>query len=232
VVARLVLGEQDQVVAALLGAALDAVVGDEVGLAAEDGLDQGRRDVLDLPRAREAGTVALPLGMRLVAEARARRVRLGLGGLLALAEGLDVALPLGEDRRLLAVRGAGEVEVRYAVHVAMVGEGDGGHAALHRALDHVVDAGRGVEQREVRVVMEMDEGHARSLHVPGEMRVESNYRREEHRTCVRLHAPYLRIRKDSQVGSPRMPANPHVPRNRVAGQRGYTTSGRWSASNE
>ena len=38
VVARLVLGEKDEVVAALLGATLDAVIGDEVGLAAKDGL--------------------------------------------------------------------------------------------------------------------------------------------------------------------------------------------------
>ena len=38
-VASLVLGEEDEVIAPLLGATLDAVIGDEVGLAAEDGLD-------------------------------------------------------------------------------------------------------------------------------------------------------------------------------------------------
>jgi hypothetical protein len=45
VVARLVLGEQDEVVAALLRAALDAVIGDEVGLAAKDRLDLEARTV-------------------------------------------------------------------------------------------------------------------------------------------------------------------------------------------
>ncbi len=99
VVARLVLGEKDQVVAALLGAALDAVVGDEVGLAAKDGLHLEARPVcLDrrevvaggLPH----GDVARPLVVDAVEVACVVRVRRGLLEVPALLEALDVMAPL------------------------------------------------------------------------------------------------------------------------------------------
>ena len=157
VVARLVLGEQDHMVATLGGRdLLDRVVGDEVGLAAEDGLDErvghGMRTV-------PCGAIALPLGMGAVVRRGIGRVGLGLLEGPALLEALAVVLPLLEVGLVVVVAAAGEVEVGDAEQVAVIGEGDGGHAHAHGGIDHVGDARRTVEDGEIRVVVEMYEGH-------------------------------------------------------------------------
>ena len=166
-VAGLVLGEQDQVVAVLPRALLDAVVGDEVGLAAKDGLDEQARavgahgvEVVGLvPDAHVRG----PLGVHAVVRGGIRRVRLRLLQLPALLEALHVVAPLAHVLLRRVVLAALHVKVRDAKHVAVVGEGEGRHAQVDGALDHVRDARGGVEDREVRVVVQVDECHGAQL---------------------------------------------------------------------
>ena len=142
---------------------LDRVVGDEVGLAAEDGLDErvghGCVDVCQIMRTVPCGAIALPLGMGAVVRRGIGRVGLGLLEGPALLEALAVVLPLLEVGLVVVVAAAGEVEVGDAEQVAVIGEGDGGHAHAHGGIDHVGDARRTVEDGEIRVVVEMYEGH-------------------------------------------------------------------------
>ena len=164
VVARLVLGEQDHVVATLGGRdLLDRIVGDEVGLATEDGLDErvghGGVDVGEVVCAVPRGAVALPLGVDAVVLCGIGLIGRGLLEGPALLEALAVVLPLLEVGLVVVVAAAGEVEVGDAEQVAVIGEGDGGHAHAHGGIDHVGDARRTVEDGEIRVVVEMYEGH-------------------------------------------------------------------------
>ena len=166
-VAGLVLGEQDQVVAVLPRALLDAVVGDEVGLAAKDGLDEQARPVGAhgvevvslLPDARVGG----PLGVDAVVRGGVRRVGRGLLELPPLLEALNVVAPLPHVLLGVVVLAALHVEVGDAKHVAVVGEGERRHAEVDGALDHVRDARGGIEDREVGVVVQMDECHGAQL---------------------------------------------------------------------
>ena len=172
-VARLVLREQDQVVAALRRAALDAVVGDEVGLAAEDRLDLEARAVgahgLEVVCALlPHPAVALPLRMDGVEVGRALGVGLGLLELPPLLEALDVVAPLLHVLLVVVVLAALEVELGNAEHVAVVGQRDGRHLELDGALHHVGDARGGVEDREARVVVKVDECHESSFVWRGE----------------------------------------------------------------
>ena len=185
-VARLVLGEQQQVVAVLLGALLDAVVGDEVGLAAEDGLDEQRRPVgldgLEVVRALPDGHVGLPLRVDAVVDVGVGRVGLRLLELPALLEALDVVLPLAHVALLVVVLAALQVEVRDAEHVAVVGEREGRHLEVDRALHHVRHARGRVEDGEVRVVVEVDECHV--LIAP---------------SLSRVHPPSIALPRDSNA---------------------------------
>ena len=150
-------------VAVLLGALLDAVVRDEVGLAAKDGLDHeggsvgphGLQVVGLLPYAHVRG----PLRVNAVMRRRVLGVRLRLLELPALLEALEIVLPLVHVLLAVIVLAALQVKVRYAEHVAVVGEGKGRHAQVNGTLDHVRDARGGVEDREVRVVVQVDECH-------------------------------------------------------------------------
>lgn len=58
------------------------------------------------------------------------------------------------------------VKFEGAEHVAVVGQGQAGLAKLDGLLDKVVDADGAVEQREVAVVVEVDEGHGRIIPPP------------------------------------------------------------------
>ena len=165
-VAGLVLGQQDQVVAVLAGALLDAVVGDEVGLAAKDRLDeQGgtvRADGLEVVGLVPDAHVGGPLGVDAVMRGGVGGVGRGLLELPALLEALEVVAPLAHVLLRVVVGSARHVEVRDAEHVAVVGEGERRHAQLDRPLHHVRDARRGVEDREVGVVVQVDECHGAS----------------------------------------------------------------------
>ena len=165
-VAGLVLGKKEQVVAMLLGALLDAVVGDEVRLAAEDRLDEELRPVgLDgrevVPGGLPDGDVGGPLGVDAVVQGGVGGVRVGLLELPALLEALHVVLPLLHVLLRVVVLAALEVEVGHAEHVAVVGERKGRHLEVDGALDHVGDARGGVEDREVGVVVQVNESHVR-----------------------------------------------------------------------
>ena len=65
---------------------------------------------------------------------------------------------LAADDRLDPGFLAGLVEVDRAVHDAVVGDGQGGHLELGRSLHERVDAARPIEQRELGVVVQVDEG--------------------------------------------------------------------------
>ena len=167
-VAGLVLGKEQQVVAVLLGALLDAVVGDEVSLAAKDGLDEELGPVgLDGGQVMAGllpdGHVGGPLGVDAVVRAGVGGVGLGLLELPALPEALDVVLPLLHVLLGVVVLAALQVKVGDAEHVAVVREGQGRHVEVDGALDHVGDLGRGVEHGVVGVVVQVDEGHG---HLP------------------------------------------------------------------
>ena len=151
-------------VAVLLGALLDAVVRDEVGLTAEDGLDEElgavRAHGLDVvARGLPDGDVGLPLGMDAVVDIGVGRVGVGLLEVPPLGEALDVVLPLLHVLLAVVVLAALEVEVGHAEHVAVVGESDGGHLEVDGALDHVGDARGGVENAEVGVIVQVNEAH-------------------------------------------------------------------------
>ena len=167
-VAGLVLGQEQQVVAVLLGALLDAVVGYEVGLTAKDGLDEERGPVgLDGGQVMAGllpdGHVGGPLGVDAVVRAGVGGVGLGLLELPVLLEALDVVLPLLHVLLGVVVLAAFQVEVGDAEHVAVVREGQGRHVEVDGALDHVGDLGRGVKHGVVGVVVQVNEGHG---HLP------------------------------------------------------------------
>ena len=175
-VARLVLGEKDQVVATLLGAPLDAVVGDEVGLAPEDGLDLEPGSVgLDRGEVMAGRLPHRHVGRPLVVDAievgGALRVGLGLVEGPPLLEALEVMTPAFHVLLAVVVLSALEVEVGDTEHVSVVGEGYGGHAEVVGALHHVWDARGAVEYREVRVIVEVHEGHGSSWGIVCAVRV-------------------------------------------------------------
>ena len=163
-VARLVLGQEQQVVAVLLGALGDRVVGDEVGLAAKDGLDEkggpvGAHGGQVVAGGLPDGHVGGPLVMDAVMGAGIGGIRGGLLQLPALLEALHVVAPLLHVLLGVVVLATGQVEVRHAEHVAVVREGEGWHAQLDGTRHHVAHAAYGVEDREVRVVVQVYEGH-------------------------------------------------------------------------
>ena len=151
-------------VAVLLGALLDAVVRYEVRLAAKDRLDEQARAV----GAHGVEVVGLvpdldvrgPLGVDAVVRLGVRGVRLGLLELPPLLEALHVVAPLPHVLLGVVVLAALEVEVRDAEHVAVVRERERGHLEVDGALDHVRDARRSVKDREVGVVVQVNECHA------------------------------------------------------------------------
>ena len=158
-VARLVLGEQDHVVELGLLVARERVVRREVGLAAKDGLDErGGLHRVDVAAGVVAGDVSLPLGVGL-----GLGVGVGLVDLAALGIVVLVVEPLLPVCLGVIVLGRGKVKVGHAVHVAVVGDGHGGHLLVHGALHHVGDAGGAVEHGVVRVVVQVCEGHASPL---------------------------------------------------------------------
>ncbi len=61
------------------------------------------------------------------------------------------------DDRLDAFFFADFVELDRAVHVAVVGEGDGSHVVFLGDFDHVVELGQSVQEGIVTMSMEMDE---------------------------------------------------------------------------
>ena len=158
VVARLVLGKKDEVVAALLCASFDAVIGDEVGLAAKDGLHLEARAVcLDrskvVARGLPHGHVACPLVVDAIEIARVVCVWLGLLEVPALLEALDVVAPLLHVGLAVVVLAAFQVEVGDAKHVAVVRKGNGRHPLVNGALDHAGNGRGAIEDREVRVIV-------------------------------------------------------------------------------
>jgi hypothetical protein len=163
-VASLVFRQQDQVVATLGRAMLDAVVGYEVGLAAEDGLDDQRRpaglDRSDLVAGGlPCGHVAFPLGVEAVVTGGLRGVGGGLLELPALLEALDVVLPLVHVLLGIVVLAALEVELGNAEHVTVIREGQGRHLEVDGPPDHSRHARGGIQDREVRVIVKVNEGH-------------------------------------------------------------------------
>lgn len=57
---------------------------------------------------------------------------------------------------------AGQRQIGHAIHVAVVGNGDGGHAQLNGTVDHILDTCCAVEHGEDSVVVQMDECHVMS----------------------------------------------------------------------
>ena len=94
------------------------------------------------------------------------RVCLGIGlhqlvAAVLFQEGLVVApgFVLG---RVVIDGVAGQRQVGYAVHVAVVGNGHGGHAKFNGTVDHILDTGCAVEHGKDSVVVQMDECHVMS----------------------------------------------------------------------
>ena len=159
-VALLVLGQKDHVVELGLMVAGKGLVRRKVDLAAKDGLDdQGRLELVDVAPLVPHGHVLHILGML-------ARVFLGIGlhqlvAAILFQEGLVVApgFVLG---RVVVDGVAGQRQVGHAIHVAVVGNGDGGHAQLYGAVDHILDTGCAVEHGENSVIVQMDECHVMS----------------------------------------------------------------------
>ena len=159
-VALLVLGQKDHVVELGLVVAGERLVRRKVDLTAKDGLnDQGRLELVDVTLLIPHGHVFDVLGML-------ARVGLGIGLLQLIAavffqEGLIVAprLVLG---RIVVDGVAGQRQIGHAVHVAVVGNGHGGHAQLNGTVDHILDTGCAVEHGENSVIVQMDECHVMS----------------------------------------------------------------------
>ena len=159
-VALLVLGQKDHVVELGLMVAGKRLVRRKVDLAAKDGLDDQRRlELVDVALLVPHGHVLHILGML-------ARVFLGIGlhqlvAAILFQKGLVVApgFVLG---RVVVDGVAGQRQVGYAIHVAVVGNGHGGHAQLYGTVDHILDTGCAVEHGENGVVVQMDECHVMS----------------------------------------------------------------------
>ena len=160
-VALLVLGEEHHVVELGLAVARKGLVGGEIHLATEDGLDDQRRlELVD---------IALLVPHREVLHVLLVTARIGLliGALELVAtallqEGFVVAPDLVLGRAV--VHGvAGETELGDTVHVAVVGNGHGGHAQLDGARHHVLDARRAVQHGIDGVVVQVNECHVMRL---------------------------------------------------------------------
>ena len=80
-----------------------------------------------------------------------------LFGLGIVDRSLDVLLIVADDR-LDAGLSAELEELDGAVHYAVIGEGQGGQAQLHRPLHHCGQLGGTIQQAVVAVVVERDEG--------------------------------------------------------------------------
>ena len=93
---------------------------------------------------------------------RLRRVRRGLLELPALLEALDVVAPLLHVGLDVVVAAALEVEVGDAEEVAVIRERHGGHFEVDGTLDQGLDGRRAVEDRKVRVVVQVNERHVRT----------------------------------------------------------------------
>ena len=159
-VALLVLGQKDHVVELGLVVASKGLVRRKVDLAAKDGFDdQGRLELVDVALLVPHGHVLHILGML-------ARVFLGIGlhqlvAAVLFQEGLVVApgFVLG---RVVVDGVAGQRQVGHAIHVAVVGNGHGGHAQLNGTVDHILDTGCAVEHGKDSVVVQMDECHVMS----------------------------------------------------------------------
>ena len=159
-VSLLVLGQKDHVVELGLMVASKGLVRRKVDLAAKDGLDDQRRlELVDVALLVPHGHVLHILGML-------ARVFLGIGlhqlvAAILFQKGL-VVTPGFVLRRVVVDGVAGQRQVGHAIHVAVVGNGDGGHAQLYGAIDHILDTGCAVEHREDSVIVQMDECHVMS----------------------------------------------------------------------
>ena len=159
-VALLVLGQKNHVVELGLMVAGERLVRRKVDLAAKDGFDdQGRLELVDVALLVPHGHVLHILGML-------ARAFLGIGlhqlvAAVLFQEGLVVAprLVLG---RIVVDGVAGQRQVGHAVHVAVVGNGHGGHAKLYGAVDHILNTGCAVEHGENSVIVQMDKCHVMS----------------------------------------------------------------------
>ena len=159
-VALLVFGQKNHVVELGLVVAGKGLVRRKVDLAAKDGLDdQGRLELVDVALLVPHGHVFDVLGML-------ARVCLGVGlhqlvAAVLFQEGLVVApgFVLG---RVVIDGVAGQRQVGHAIHVAVVGNGHGGHAKFNGTIDHILDTGCAVEHGENSVIVQMDECHVMS----------------------------------------------------------------------
>ena len=159
-VALLVLGQKNHVVELGLMVAGERLVRRKVDLAAKDGFDdQGRLELVDVALLVPHGHVLHILGML-------ARVFLGIGlhqlvAAVLFQEGL-VVTPGFVLGRVVVNGVAGQRQVGHAIHVAVVGNGHGGHAKLNGTVDHILDTGCAVEHGENSVVVQMDECHVMS----------------------------------------------------------------------
>ena len=86
-------------------------------------------------------------------------VAVGVGaGLVALLRNVDFAADDGVD----AVSLGGVIELHRAEEVPVIGHGHGRHFLLDHELHQLVDLASAIEQRIVRVAMQVDEGHRAS----------------------------------------------------------------------
>ena len=156
----MVFGQKDHVVELGLVVAGKGLVRRKVDLAAKDGLDDQRRlELVDIALLVPHGHVLHILGML-------ARVFLGVGlhqlvAAVLFQEGLVVApgFVLG---RVVIDGVAGQRQVGHAIHVAVVGNGHGGHAKFNGTIDHILDTGCAVEHGENSVIVQMDECHVMS----------------------------------------------------------------------
>ena len=159
-VALLVLGQKNHVVELGLMVAGERLVRRKVDLAAKDGLDdQGRLELVDVALLVPHGHVLHILGML-------ARAFLGIGlhqlvAAVLFQEGL-VVTPGFVLGRVVVNGVAGQRQVGHAIHVAVVGNGHGGHAKLNGTVDHILDTGCAVEHGENSVIVQMDECHVMS----------------------------------------------------------------------
>ena len=159
-VALLVLGQKDHVVELGLVVAGERLVRRKVDLAPKDGFDDQRwLELVDVALLIPHGHVLHILGML-------ARAGLGIGfhqlvAAVLFQEGL-VVTPGFVLGRVVVDGVAGQCQVGHAIHVAVVGNGDGGHAQLYGAVDHILDTGCAVEHGEDGVVVQMDECHVMS----------------------------------------------------------------------
>ena len=162
-VSRGIFYQEHEMPADLTRTFFDAFIGDKIRFAAKDRLERRRRAQLfyfcDIVRFFEHAHIPLPLSMTSRMYARVFIVWSRLFVVPFTLEALHIVFPLLHIKRCFVVFATRQIEIGHAKHIAVVGKSKRRHMLLVRSIDHSLDGGRRIQNRKVRMVMEVNKCH-------------------------------------------------------------------------